>query len=258
MTDSKSLSHQRFSQYADRYVTSSTHAHAAELPRLVELAHPQPDFVALDVATGGGHTALVFAPHVRRMVAADMSETMLNAARQHITAQGMTNVIYVGTDAEQQAFAPNSFDLITCRVAAHHFPDCFKFMQNCERLLKPGGTLLIQDHVLPEDEKAAAYIEAFERLRDPSHHRAYSESEWRGLYLDVGLTVEHVEWARNRANLVKWAERQDCSPEVITRLQILAAQAPDAVRDFLKPTCAGTPDAEFDHVYIIIMGKKNG
>jgi ubiquinone/menaquinone biosynthesis C-methylase UbiE len=256
MTDSKSRSQERFSQFAQRYVQSDTHAQGDDLERLLELGLPKPDDLMMDIATGGGHTALKFAPYVRHVVAADISHSMLDAGRKNHLAKDALNVTYVNTDAEKLAFASNTFDLITCRIAPHHFPDIFRFVLECARVLKPGGRLLIQDQTVPEDERAARYIDSFERLRDPSHHRIYSVSEWRGTYLDAGLTVEMNELAWKRAKLVQWAEVQDCSPYVIERLQILVAQAPNVVREWLSPSCIGTPDATFVHTYVIIMGLK--
>ncbi len=256
MTDSKSLSHERFSRYAQRYVESSVHAAQNELDLLVSLAEPRPDWRALDVATGGGHTALAFAPHVREVVAYDLSVTMLDAAKRHLDAKGAGNMRYIAGDAEHLPFAPNTFDLITCRVAVHHFPDAYRFMVACERALKPGGLLLIQDHVQPESPRDAEYLEAFERLRDPSHHRAFSMSEWHGLYLDAGLTVEYADIIKKEAHFLAWAQRQDCTPQVIERLTVLLAQAPQVARDWFEPSCVGTPDATFKHVYVVIGGRK--
>ncbi|MEP7293825.1 MAG: methyltransferase domain-containing protein [Chloroflexota bacterium] len=254
--DIKAHSRERFSQFAQGYVSSPTHAHGSDLDRLLEIAAPQPGWFACDIATGGGHTALKLASHVRRMVATDYAPPMLAAAREFIVGQGATNVDFVPADAENLPFAPASFDLITCRIAPHHFPDIFRFIQEAARALKPGGRFVVQDHVLPDDKKAAHYVEAFERLRDPSHNRALDEYEWRGSFLDAGLTVEHDERISRSARLLPWAERQGCSPEVIEHLQILLKQAPQAAAEFWHPQAAGTPDASFDHVHILISGRK--
>src|SRR4051794_1763461 len=187
--DQKAHVRERFSQFAQGYVLSETHSQGADLDRFLEVAAPQADWLACDIATGGGHTALKIAPHVRRMIATDYAPTMLATAREFILGQQATNVDFVPADAESLPFAENAFDLITCRVAAHHFPDISRFVQESARALKPGGRFVVQDHVLPEDAKAAAYVEAFERLRDPSHNRALADYEWRGAYLDAGLTV---------------------------------------------------------------------
>jgi ubiquinone/menaquinone biosynthesis C-methylase UbiE len=250
----KALSQERFGEFAEAYVQSQVHAKGEDLARLLAIANPQPKWVTLDIATGGGHTALQFAPHVKQVVAADISLRMLEKARAFINRE---NVAYVVTDAENLVFAANTFDLVTCRIAPHHFPDCFRFVQECARVVKPGGLVLIQDHILPEDERAARYVDAFERLRDPSHNRAFAEYEWRGMYLDAGLNVEHTEtFVKSAGGFMDWAERQHCTPETIEKLQVMMVQAPQAVIDFSHPRHAGTPEADFDHQYIIILGKK--
>lgn len=256
--DTKAQAQARFGQYAQGYVTSEGHAKGDELDWFIDLTQPQPGWRVLDVATGGGHTALKFAPHVARVVAADLTPPMLQAARAFIDGEGMSNVAYVATDSENLAFAANTFDLATCRIAPHHFPDCFRFVQECARVLKPGGLLLIQDHVLPDEEKDARYIDSFQRLRDPSHHRAFAEYEWQGMYLDAGLTIEHTQTFFRSMKLLPWAERQGCTPEVIERLHILLAQAPPTAAEWLNPQHVGTKDATFEQDYIIILGRKPG
>lgn len=256
--DPKAHSRARFSQFAQQYVTSPGHAQGDELNRLVEIAAPQPGWHALDVATGGGHTALKFAPHVGRMVATDYAPAMLDTARAFIASQGAANVDFVPADAENLPFAASTFDLITCRIAAHHFPDVFRFVMEATRALKPGGRLLVQDLATPEDDRAARYIDSFERLRDPSHARCYAEYEWQGMFLDAGLTIDHSEHYRRPARMETWAAQQGSSAYVTERLHVLLAQAPSAVRDWLNIQCAASPDATFDHVYLIVAGTKPG
>jgi ubiquinone/menaquinone biosynthesis C-methylase UbiE len=255
--DVKHHAQTRFARYAEGYVTSKSHAQGADLERLLEIAQPQPNWFVLDIATGGGHTALNFAPHVACVVAADLTPTMLHAARAFIGEQGADNVVYSAGDAENLPFAGNSFELVTCRIAPHHFPDCYRFVRECARVLKSGGLLLVEDHLAPDDERAARYLDSFERLRDPSHVRAFAGYEWKGMFLDAGLTVEHAEpIVKSGSKLVPWAERQGCTPEVIERLQVMMAQAPAVVAAWVRPQCVGTPDASLDHHYLIIAGRK--
>jgi ubiquinone/menaquinone biosynthesis C-methylase UbiE len=258
MTDSRRLSQQRFSQYAERYVHHSLHASGEDLERLLALAQPQSDDLVLDIATGGGHTARTFAPYVRQVIAADLSWSMLRGAREKHQAEHLDTITYGQTDAEALAFAANTFDLVTCRIAAHHFPDVYRFVLECQRVLKPGGRLVLQDQIVPEMEQAARYLDSFERLRDPSHHRMYSALEWRGTYLDAGLTVDHSELFYKPARLMSWAAMQDCTPYEVERLQILLVQAPTAVREWLQPTCAGTIDAGFRQTFVLLVGRKEG
>ncbi len=254
-TDPKSLSQQRFGDFATAYLTSTPHVEGEDLQKLLALTDPQPHWHVLDIATGGGHTANLIAPRVKLMVAGDITYKMLRAAQTLLSQHD--NTVYTTTDAEHLAFAPNSFDLVTCRIAPHHFPNCFRFVQECARVLKPNGKLVIEDHYSPENDHAARYIDAFEQLRDPSHHRIYAEYEWRGMYLDAGLVVDKTFLMHKSAGgFFDWANRQNASPETIEKLEIMLHQAPKDVKEFLHPRAIGTPEADFDHSYIIIAGHK--
>ena len=254
----KAHAQERFGQFAQGYVQSSVHASGDDLERLVELAQPKTGWLMLDIATGGGHTALKFAPLVGRVVALDLTPKMLKAARGFITEKGVSNVAFTGGDAEQLPFVAHTFDLVICRIAPHHFPDCWTFVQEAARVLKPSGKLIVQDNTVPDDERAARYVDAFERLRDPSHHRMYAGYEWQGMFLDAGLTVENLELVHKPdANLVEWARVQGQSAGVIERLQVMLTQAPEAARGWLNPHAAGTVDATFDHHYVMIVGQKS-
>ena len=256
MTDSKSLSQQRYTELADGYVTSETHAKGADLDRLIAIAQPQADWHALDIATGGGHTALKFAPHVAQVTATDLTPRMLGKAHEFITGQGAENVNFQVADAENLPFDAATFDLVTCRIAPHHFPDAFKFVQEGARVLKPGGLLLVQDHVLPDDERDADYVDAFEKSRDPSHNRAFPEYAWRGMFLDAGLTIAHTEQLTKRHNFVDWTARQNCDAATIERLTVLLAKAPSAVAAWMQAQAIGTPDCSFVNHHLIIAGRK--
>jgi ubiquinone/menaquinone biosynthesis C-methylase UbiE len=93
------------------------------LDRLLVLAAPQPGWRLLDVATGGGHTALAFAPRVREVGATDLTPDRLAAAARYIRGLGVANVVCREADAMALPFDDGEFDLVTCRVAPHHFPD---------------------------------------------------------------------------------------------------------------------------------------
>ena len=253
---SKSLSRERFSRLADGYVHSQAHASSDDLSRLLAIANPQLTWRVLDVATGGGHTAVAFSSHVASLSATDLSTQMLTAARAHISSKAISNVDYFATDSEGLAVAPGAFDLVTCRVAAHHFPDPERFARECTHALKSGGFLVVQDQLLPEDSTAATYIDAYERLRDPSHHQAYSASQWCRIFTRAGLIVEHTEELSKPLNFQAWVERQACSPGTVVELGAMVRQAPAEVHEWMQPKDFGTPQATILIHYIIIKGRK--
>ncbi len=142
MTDDvKSMSTGRFNRFAERYVQAAQLGQTDEPKKLVEMAQPQPTDRVLDIATGGGHTALAFAPYVREVVAHDLALGMLHAARTYLDSKEAP-AWYVAADAEALPFTDASFDIVACRIAQHHFPDVFKFVRECARVLRPGGALL--------------------------------------------------------------------------------------------------------------------
>lgn len=255
--DSKSLSQERYTQYAEGYVTSQTHAKGSDLDRLVAIAEAQSDWVMLDVATGGGHTALKFSPYVKHVTATDLTPRMLDKAKVFITEEnGVTNVDFKQADAENLPFDDQEFDFVTCRIAPHHFPNVQRFVSECARVLKSGGVLLVQDHVLPEDEDSARYVDHFETVRDPSHNRAFNQSEWITMFESAGLTVEHTEDYMKVHDFLDWSKRQGNDDATIATLIQLLNDAPTIAKDWMDAKEWGTESATFVNHHLIIRGRK--
>lgn len=225
---------EQFGANAAAYATSKVHAKGASLARLVELVNPQPQWQALDVATAAGHTAFVFAPHVAHVVASDLTPEMLPVAAKVAQEKGITNVSFKEADAEALPFADASFDLVTCRIAPHHFPTVQRFIQEAARVLRPGGILAVVDNVVP-DGAAGQYVNDFEKLRDPSHFRCLELAEWVEGFQQAGFTVSNQETAWKEMTFNDWALRMGATAEIIARLRTMLLDAPAAVTEFLQP-----------------------
>jgi len=254
--DSKQLSQERYSRFAEAYVNSVNHATGEDLERLIAIAQPQRDWLVLDVATGGGHTALKFAPLVAQVTATDITPRMLEKAEAFIRSRGIDNVSFQVMDAEALQAEDGVFDLVTCRIAPHHFPDAQQVVWEAVRVLKPGGLLLVEDHVLPDDPEAASVVDAFEKLRDPSHNRAFTEVQWVKMFEDTGLVVEHTEQLSKRHAFLPWAARQECSAEVVVQLQRMVRTGSEIVREWLSPLAWETDEASFTNHNVILLGRK--
>lgn len=238
-----------FGASADAYVTSKVHAKGASLNRVVELLQPRPHWQVLDVATGAGHMAFSLAPYVQEIVATDITMEMLQRTAVGAQERGLPNITVEAADAENLPFRSARFDLVTCRIAAHHFPDVGRFIAEAARVLKPGGQLVVVDNVTPGSRlhgkkadlqrKAGEYVNAFEKLRDPSHGRCLSLDEWADQFRQAGLALVHQEAQRKEMDFASWIDRLHVSAATRLRLQALLLQAPTAVAEFLTPVQTG-------------------
>ena len=254
--DAKTLSQQQFGAHAQGYVSSPAHAKGYSLDRLVELVVPKPGQRALDLATGGGHTALALARHGAATTAADITFPMLQVAREHINTQlaGAGLCTFARMDAERLPFPANHFDIVTCRIAAHHFPDVARFVRECARVVRPGGVVAVIDQLSPGEPKPARYINNFEKLRDPSHNWTYNRVEWESFFAGAGLQVTHYEDFDTRHALTPWAERMGCDADTITRLRVMLQQAPAPVAEWVQPTPMPDGDIAFVIRQFLLIG----
>lgn len=243
----KELVQQQFGANAANYLTSTVHAKGASLGRLVELVKPGKDWVALDIATGAGHTAAAFAPHVARVVASDITPEMLEQSKKLAGEKGYGNMETAIADAERLPFPDKSFDLVTCRIAPHHFPDIAAFLAESFRVLKPGGTFALVDNVSPDEETtpgfskaelrdAALGYNAFEKNRDPSHGRALTTAEWVELIGDTGFELVHREHAPKAMDFASWVKTMNVPADMVGKLRAMLDGASPALKAFLKPT----------------------
>jgi ubiquinone/menaquinone biosynthesis C-methylase UbiE len=242
---SKKRVQEQFGASAEAYVTSEIHAKGQSLQRLLALTQPKPEWTVLDVATGAGHTAVTFAPYVKRVVAGDITLRMLQLAGEMASEKGLPNVLPAAIDAEQLPFADDSVDLVTCRVAAHHFPALTDFMEESARILRSGGLLAVVDNIVPGSlradkkgraaEEAGRYINSFERLRDPSHVRCLSLNGWQESFYQAGFRIIHQEVTDKMLDFYDWMARMRVLPEDEVRLEVMLRQAPAEVAEFLRP-----------------------
>jgi len=243
-----SLVQQKFGAAAADYAASAVHAKGESLARLVQLVGPQRHWHVLDVATGAGHTALSLAPHVTRVVASDVTDEMLAEAAKLAVKRGLKNVETAHADAAALPFPDQSFDLVTCRLAAHHFPDPAAFVSESWRVLKLGGAFALVDNISPdasilpgvsheEAERSAADYNAYEKLRDPSHGRCLSLPEWSALLRGVGFGDVYAERMDQAIAFVPWTQSMRCDAGTIARLETMLGEPP--LKAFLRPRTSG-------------------
>jgi SAM-dependent methyltransferase len=171
-----------WSERAEAYRQSDAHREGRDLELFAEWAEGR---TALDVATGGGHVARVLREAGLEVVTID-------------SAPGMNPTVV--SRAEEIPFADASFDVVACRVGAHHFQDPAGALKEMARVSR--ALVLIADNLyLGEDGEEA------DVLHDPTHVRNYSEEEWREMFAAAGLDVEAFEREDKRIDFQGWLDR---------------------------------------------------
>jgi SAM-dependent methyltransferase len=198
---------------AEAYRTSEAHREGEDLDILV--AWSAGARTALDVATGGGHVA-------RRLREAGLEVVSLDPA------PGMGRDVVAA--AERLPFADGSFDVVACRVAAHHFEDVHAAVREMARVTR--DLVLVADNLFAGDQAEEA-----DRVRDPSHVRNYTEAEWHALYADAGLDVEEARVLEHPVALEPWLERAGCTGEEAERVRALVADRVVGDRVHLERIC---------------------
>ena len=247
---SKKKVQEQFGASAGAYVSSAIHAKGESLARLIELVEPKSEWRVLDIATGGGHTAIRFAPHVAQVVATDITAEMLSVTAAQGERTGLENLVLSAADAEALPFESGALDLVTCRLAAHHFPDVARFMAESARVLREGGILGLVDNVGPcsfhsgksaqAQRDAGRYVNAFEKLRDPSHVSYMSIEAWKRYFYEGGFRLVHHEVANKQLDFDDWMARMRVSPKNRVRLRVMLIQAPRLAADYLSPQYVGS------------------
>jgi len=232
MTDAhKARVREQFGASAAAYVQSPGHASGPDLDALVAWGRARGPRRVLDVATGGGHTAAAFGAFSPSVIATDLTEPMLRAARDVAAARRLPGVRFLAADAEALPFRGGSFAVVTCRIAAHHFPALLPPLREVARVLSAGGAFLVEDILGHEDPDCAAFITEVERRRDPSHVRAYSLREWVAFLRAAGLTVIDEKVLSKSRPWDDWTTRARMTPAARAELERFVLDAPARCRE---------------------------
>lgn len=99
----------------------------------------------LEIAVGTGRNLELY-PRGANITGIDISETMLEIGRRHAADLGREVDLRIG-DAQALEFEDESFDTVVCTLSLCSIPDARLSVAEMKRVLRPGGRLLLLDHV---------------------------------------------------------------------------------------------------------------
>ncbi|MHB8252457.1 MAG: class I SAM-dependent methyltransferase [Acidiferrobacter sp.] len=215
----------QFAPRAHSYLTSTVHANGDDLDQMVEVVGPRPDAIALDMGCGGGHAAFRLAPLVKKVVAYDLSESMLAVVANEAQRRGLGNIVTKKGAAEILPCPSESFDVVVSRYSAHHWQDVPAGLAQMRRVLQPGGLAIFMDVITPGIPLLDTWLQTLELLRDPSHVRNASLAEWREFLSAAGFVVDRVTRFRLRLEFTPWVDRMKTPQSHVTAIRSLQLRA---------------------------------
>ncbi len=196
----------RFGETAAAIAANQDRRAGAERALLLQLLSLTGEERALDVGTGAGAIAIALAPSVREVIGVDIVPALLEEGR----TRAPDNVRLVEADATALPFEAGWFDLVATARTLHHVARPELVLAEMNRVLRPGGTMLVVDQLAPGDPLAAIELNRFERVRDPSTSRVLADVDLRGLFDSNGLVLRRAEMVVEERDLDRYLDLAGC------------------------------------------------
>lgn len=230
MQDVKAAVQKQFGDAAVNYRNSAVHASGEDLRQLVGAARLTGSEVVMDAGCGAGHTALAVAAGARRVIAYDLTASMLEQVEALAAERGIQNVETRQGDVEHLPFEDATFDLVVSRYSAHHWPHPEAALHEFARVLKPGGRFILSDIMAADDPTLDTFLQTIELVRDPSHVRDHSTAQWIKMMGQSQFAAEVIFTWELPLDFIPWVERIGTSEIHVQALKSLFDGAPSEVR----------------------------
>jgi ubiquinone/menaquinone biosynthesis C-methylase UbiE len=208
-----------FSKQADSFSKPGLTLSSQEyLAWMVDILPLKAEFRVLDVAAGTGHLSRAIAPHVRQVVAIDMTPEMLKKAKEEAVKAGIGNILFEEGDAAALPYQDDSFDMVVSRLSIHHFETPQLQLREMVRVCKPDHAIGIIDLLSPTEQSLIAPYNRLERLRDTSHTLALTKEQLVNAMEVSGLSILRIDSRDIAVDFELWVEMTGTAP--LTKTEI--------------------------------------
>lgn len=176
--------------------------------------------LVLDVGTGTGTLAKAIAPLVRQVIGIDQSAGMLDRCHWNGSFHAFR------WDIRDPLFGPDTFDKITARMVFHHILEgTQEGMDECYRILKPGGKMILAEGVPPSISVKTDY----ERILALKEERiTFMEDDLRALLEQAGFRrIQEAVVIQRRMSVRNWLQNSDLSKAIQDKIFDLHVNASD-------------------------------
>ncbi|HEY5295450.1 MAG TPA: methyltransferase domain-containing protein, partial [Gaiellaceae bacterium] len=196
-----------FTHQSEAFNRSPVMRSADTLGRLIEALPCSPGERWLEAACGPGLVARALAPRVAAVHGVDLTPAMIELAQRESAREGIGNVTYSVGDVTRLEFDDASFDGAVTRFSLHHIPRPVRVLRELARVVRPGGPVVVADHLTSADSGVAAWHQELERLRDPSHWACLSSDRLAELGAQAGLELKRFDEYPFSLDYDEWLER---------------------------------------------------
>lgn len=202
------------------------------LDEIVALAGPAPDQRWIEAACGPGIIARRLARHVAAVEGIDLTPAMVAKATADATAAGILDVSFGVGDICALDRPDDHYDGAVTRFSVHHLPVPRRMFAELARVVRPGGRIVVVDHVADDDADALVWSQSIERLRDPSHWTCHTVTGLRSLGTDAGLRLVTEKIRPVEIDFEDWLVRGGVDAPTRTNIEDLLAHRPRGADSF--------------------------
>jgi SAM-dependent methyltransferase len=177
-----------FDAQAPKFERAPVQSDPVAIERLVREADLPPNALVLDAGCGPGLVAFALLEAGFRVVGVDLSQEMIQRARRRCQRRGPHASFLQGSVFDGLIDSLGPFDAALSRFVLHHVVDPAAFVARQIDLLRPGGVLVLSDHITDPSRQRADHHTALERARDRTHTRNLTGGELVDLLAGLGLS----------------------------------------------------------------------
>ncbi|CDK87014.1 SAM-dependent methyltransferase YafE (UbiE paralog) [Escherichia coli IS29] len=151
---------------------------------------------------------------------------------QAAEARQLKNITTRQGYVESLPFADNAFDIVISRYSAHHWHDVGAALREVNRVLKPGGLLIVMDVMSPGHPVRDIWLQTVEALRDTSHIRNHASGEWLTLISEANLIVDNLITDKLPLEFSSWVARMRTPEALVDAIRIYQQSASTEVKTY--------------------------
>jgi SAM-dependent methyltransferase len=221
-----------FTHQTDTFARAGALRSAQTLGVLVELVPEDQQARWLEVACGPGLVSRGISGRVESVHGVDLTPAMVEKAVAEARAEGVENVSFALGDATALELDDDSFDGAVTRFSLHHIPVPGRVFGEMARVVRPGGWVIVSDHLTDVDADAAAWHEEIERLRDPSHWACLTRERLLAAGRAAGLELDEERIVPLDLDFGEWLGRSSGGPAAAPLIERLLASPPPSAESF--------------------------